>query len=75
MNHNFDTLRFLAFEHIAELRQQAKLDSLLNRGWIISKLWKRVRPSTPQTTPEPAPKPLIKPIPQECSLEVVSAGD
>ena len=75
MNHHFDTLHFLAFEHIAELRQQAKLDGLLNRGWTISKLWKRIRPGNPQPNPEPTPKPLVKPVPQECSLEGGLAGD
>jgi hypothetical protein len=75
MNHHFDTLRFLALERIAELRQQTKHDGLLNRGWIISKLWKRIRPGDPQPKPAPSSKPPIKPVPQQCSLEAVKAGD
>lgn len=73
MNHHLDTLHFLASERIAELRQQAKHDGLLNRGWTISKLWKRIRPGDPQ--PKPPPKPPIKPVPQECSLGAVEIGD
>jgi hypothetical protein len=54
MNHHLDTLHFLALERIAELRRQAKHDGLLNHGWTISKLWKRIRPGDPQPKPPEA---------------------